>query len=147
MAQMLFLYSPFGVPHSLVIQDYLNKGRRAKRIPSPAGSPGSPTVLFFCWVKWDNILTTENLIGGRTLERRKKCLPYPILRVFLSFPGNIHMFSNVTDDTHYYRRRHRHEKIQTRKEEEEDKPQVRREDRTAAHNTCTKWPFWYLIMC
>lgn len=66
-------------------------------------------------------------------KARKKCLPYPILRGFLSFPGNIHMFSNVTDDTHYYRRRHRHERMQTRKEEEEDKPQVRREDRTAAH--------------
>lgn len=42
------------------------------------------------------------------------------------------MFSNVTDDTHYYRRWHRHERMQTRKEEEEDKPQVPREDRTAA---------------
>lgn len=59
-------------------------------------------------------------------------MPYCVLSIFLSFSGNIHMFSNVTDDTHYYRRRHRHERMQTRKEEEEDKPQVPGEDRTTA---------------
>ncbi|XP_055286478.1 dnaJ homolog subfamily C member 18 [Moschus berezovskii] len=53
--------------------------------------------------------------------------PEELFNVFFGghFPtGNIHMFSNVTDDTHYYRRRHRHERMQTRKEEEEDKPQT-----------------------
>lgn len=52
--------------------------------------------------------------------------PEELFNVFFGgqFPtGNIHMFSNVTDDTHYYRRRHRHERMQTRKEEEEEKPQ------------------------
>lgn len=37
------------------------------------------------------------------------------------------MFSNVTDDTHYYRRQHGRERMQTRKEEE-DKPQVPQND-------------------
>ncbi|XP_023370404.1 dnaJ homolog subfamily C member 18 [Otolemur garnettii] len=53
--------------------------------------------------------------------------PEELFNVFFGghFPtGNIHMFSNVTDDTRYYRRRHRHERTQTRKEEEEDKPQT-----------------------
>ncbi|VCX40559.1 unnamed protein product, partial [Gulo gulo] len=52
--------------------------------------------------------------------------PEELFNVFFGghFPtGNIHMFSNVTDDSHYYRRRHRHERMQTRKEEEEEKPQ------------------------
>lgn len=53
--------------------------------------------------------------------------PEELFNVFFGghFPkGNIHMFSNVTDDTHYYHRRHRHERMQTQKEEEEDKPQT-----------------------
>ncbi|XP_073658690.1 dnaJ homolog subfamily C member 18 isoform X1 [Tursiops truncatus] len=53
--------------------------------------------------------------------------PEELFNVFFGghFPtGNIHMFSNVTDDSHYYHRRHRHERMQTRKEEEEDKPQT-----------------------
>ncbi|XP_072486557.1 dnaJ homolog subfamily C member 18 isoform X1 [Notamacropus eugenii] len=53
--------------------------------------------------------------------------PEEVFNVFFGghFPtGNIHMFSNVTtDDTHFYRRRHRNERVQTRKEEEEEKPQ------------------------
>ncbi|KAK7804343.1 hypothetical protein U0070_015644 [Myodes glareolus] len=53
--------------------------------------------------------------------------PEELFNVFFGghFPsGNIHMFSNVTDDSHYYRRRPRHERTQTHKREEEDKPQV-----------------------
>ncbi|KAL1773598.1 dnaJ-like subfamily C member 18 [Sigmodon hispidus] len=53
--------------------------------------------------------------------------PEELFNVFFGghFPsGNIHMFSNVTDDSHYYRRRHRHERTQTHKREEEDKPQT-----------------------
>ncbi|XP_074068992.1 dnaJ homolog subfamily C member 18 isoform X2 [Macrotis lagotis] len=53
--------------------------------------------------------------------------PEEVFNVFFGghFPtGNIHMFSNVTtDDTHFYRRRHRNERVQTQKEEEEEKPQ------------------------
>ncbi|XP_043346442.1 dnaJ homolog subfamily C member 18 isoform X3 [Dermochelys coriacea] len=41
-----------------------------------------------------------------------------------AFKGNIHMFSNVTPDTHYYRRRHRNERAWMRdKEEDENRPQ------------------------
>ncbi|XP_039339388.1 dnaJ homolog subfamily C member 18 isoform X2 [Mauremys reevesii] len=41
-----------------------------------------------------------------------------------AFKGNIHMFSNVTPDAHYYRRRHRNERAWTQeKEEEENRPQ------------------------
>ncbi|XP_006891236.1 PREDICTED: dnaJ homolog subfamily C member 18 [Elephantulus edwardii] len=53
--------------------------------------------------------------------------PEELFNVFFGghFPtGNIHMFSNMTDDAHYYPRRHKHERMQTRKEEEEDKPQT-----------------------
>ncbi|XP_004586526.1 dnaJ homolog subfamily C member 18 isoform X4 [Ochotona princeps] len=54
--------------------------------------------------------------------------PEELFNVFFGghFPtGNIHMFSNVTDDTQYYRRRHRHERTQAQKEEEEEeKPQT-----------------------
>nr|XP_017196578.1 dnaJ homolog subfamily C member 18 isoform X1 [Oryctolagus cuniculus] len=53
--------------------------------------------------------------------------PEELFNIFFGghFPtGNIHMFSNVTDDTHYYRRRHRRERTQTQKEEEEEKPQT-----------------------
>ncbi|XP_052597848.1 dnaJ homolog subfamily C member 18 isoform X1 [Peromyscus californicus insignis] len=53
--------------------------------------------------------------------------PEELFNVFFGghFPsGNIHMFSNVTDDSHYFRRRHRHERTQTHKREEEDKTQT-----------------------
>ncbi|KAI5941915.1 DnaJsubfamily C member 18 [Manis javanica] len=53
--------------------------------------------------------------------------PEELFNVFFGghFPtGNIHMFSNVTDDSHYHRRRHRHERTQAQKAEEEDKPQT-----------------------
>lgn len=69
---MLFLYSPLEFSHSLVIKDYLNKGRRAKHIPSPAGSLCLPTVLFFYWAKWNNTLTTEDLIGKKDLGKGKE---------------------------------------------------------------------------
>lgn len=52
--------------------------------------------------------------------------PEELFNVFFGghFPsGNIHMFSNVTDDSQYYRRRHRHERTQTHKREE-DKSQT-----------------------
>ncbi|XP_053893658.1 dnaJ homolog subfamily C member 18 isoform X1 [Malaclemys terrapin pileata] len=53
--------------------------------------------------------------------------PEEIFNMFFGghFPtGNIHMFSNVTPDTHYYRRRHRNERAWTQdKEEEENRPQ------------------------
>ncbi|XP_049641981.1 dnaJ homolog subfamily C member 18 isoform X1 [Suncus etruscus] len=53
--------------------------------------------------------------------------PEELFNVFFGgrFPtGNIHMFSYMTDDTHYCHQWHRHEKVPTRKEEEEDKPQT-----------------------
>ncbi|XP_069932296.1 dnaJ homolog subfamily C member 18 isoform X4 [Oryctolagus cuniculus] len=53
--------------------------------------------------------------------------PEELFNIFFGghFPtGNIHMFSNVTDDAQYYRRRHRRERTQTQKEEEEEKPQT-----------------------
>ncbi|NWR80377.1 DJC18 protein, partial [Centropus unirufus] len=53
--------------------------------------------------------------------------PEEIFNVFFGghFPtGNIHMFSNVARDTHYYPRRHRHERAWTQEpEEEENRPQ------------------------
>ncbi|XP_075756234.1 dnaJ homolog subfamily C member 18 isoform X1 [Pelodiscus sinensis] len=53
--------------------------------------------------------------------------PEEIFNMFFGghFPtGNIHMFSNITPDAHYYRRRHRNERAWTQeKEEEENRPQ------------------------
>ncbi|NXO08176.1 DJC18 protein, partial [Oriolus oriolus] len=53
--------------------------------------------------------------------------PEEIFNVFFGghFPtGNIHMFSNVTRDAHYYPRRHRAERVWTQEpEEEEQRPQ------------------------
>ncbi|XP_054073471.1 dnaJ homolog subfamily C member 18 [Rissa tridactyla] len=53
--------------------------------------------------------------------------PEEIFNVFFGghFPtGNIHMFSNVARDAHYYPRRHRHERPWTQEqEEEENRPQ------------------------
>ncbi|NXY75361.1 DJC18 protein, partial [Glareola pratincola] len=53
--------------------------------------------------------------------------PEEIFNVFFGghFPtGNIHMFSNVARDAHYYPRRHRHERPRTQEqEEEENRPQ------------------------
>ncbi|KYO39207.1 dnaJ-like protein subfamily C member 18 [Alligator mississippiensis] len=53
--------------------------------------------------------------------------PEEIFNMFFGghFPtGNIHMFSNVTTDAHYYPRRHRTEKAWTQEqEEEENRPQ------------------------
>ncbi|XP_071426736.1 dnaJ homolog subfamily C member 18 [Pithys albifrons albifrons] len=49
--------------------------------------------------------------------------PEEIFNVFFGghFPtGNIHMFSNVARDAHYYPRRHRPERAWTREQEEED---------------------------
>ncbi|XP_043408667.1 dnaJ homolog subfamily C member 18 isoform X2 [Chelonia mydas] len=41
-----------------------------------------------------------------------------------AFKGNTHMFSNVTPDAHYYRRRHRNERAWMQdKEEDENRPQ------------------------
>ena len=43
----------------------------------------------------------------------------------LLLTGNIHMFSNVARDAHYYPRRHRNERAWTQEqEEEENRPQV-----------------------
>lgn len=45
--------------------------------------------------------------------------------VLLPSAGNIHMFSNVARDAHYYPRRHRAERAWTQEpEEEEHRPQV-----------------------
>ncbi|XP_010141831.1 PREDICTED: dnaJ homolog subfamily C member 18-like, partial [Buceros rhinoceros silvestris] len=45
-------------------------------------------------------------------------------RSWFLLPGNIHMFSNVARDTHYYPRRHRQERAWTQEqEEEENRPQ------------------------
>ncbi|XP_055667583.1 dnaJ homolog subfamily C member 18 isoform X3 [Falco peregrinus] len=53
--------------------------------------------------------------------------PEEIFNVFFGghFPtGNIHMFSNVARDAHYYPRRHRNERVWTHEqEEEENRPQ------------------------
>ncbi|CAM5133420.1 unnamed protein product [Eretmochelys imbricata] len=53
--------------------------------------------------------------------------PEEIFNMFFGghFPtGNIHMFSNVTPDTHYYQRRHRNERAWMQdKEEDENRPQ------------------------
>uniref|UniRef100_A0A8C8SRA1 DnaJ heat shock protein family (Hsp40) member C18 n=1 Tax=Pelusios castaneus TaxID=367368 RepID=A0A8C8SRA1_9SAUR len=53
--------------------------------------------------------------------------PEEIFNMFFGgqFPtGNIHMFSNVTPDARYYRRRHRNERVWMQdKEEEENRPQ------------------------
>ncbi|KAM6408572.1 dnaJ homolog subfamily C member 18 [Rhynochetos jubatus] len=53
--------------------------------------------------------------------------PEEIFNVFFGghFPtGNIHMFSNVARDAHYYPQRHRHERVWTQEqEEEENRPQ------------------------
>lgn len=46
---------------------------------------------------------------------------------WLFLTGNIHMFSNVARDAHYYPRRHRNERVWTQEqEEEENRPQVAR---------------------